>query len=240
MQSINRDIIIGDVHGCLNELKLLIEKLNLIPGDNIYFIGDVIDRGSDTISTIKFIMNLSLSFSVIMILGNHEEKFLRYIEKSKDLTNDIYNSYKNLLSENEISFLRKSYYNYYIKKFDIMLIHGGFLKKIKISKEVNNMYISRRHQNYSLLTMVRFIDKKGSFIELNKNDENSLFWAEHYKGEYGKVVFGHHVFMQDKPKVYKHAIGIDNGCVFGGWLTALILSDSSNTSSLSVKSYIKL
>lgn len=237
MQTINnnRDIVIGDVHGCLNELKILINKLDLTSNDNLYFIGDIIDRGQDTIGTIKYIFELSKNINVQLILGNHEEKFHRYLDKNKELNNDLFNSYKRLLTNDEIEFLKKSYYNYYIKKHDVMLIHGGFLKKIKLSKEVNNLYIDRKHQHFSLLTMVRYIDTKGGFIELFNNDENSSFWAEKYNGEIGTIIFGHNYFLQDSPQFFKHAIGIDTGCVYGGWLTALILSEPGAISHISVK-----
>lgn len=239
MQTINRNkrlIIIGDVHGCLDELKELILALSLTTNDSIYFIGDLIDRGPDTIGTIKFIYTLSNHFNVIKIIGNHEEKFLRYLEKKNELNNDIFNEYLTKLSEQEINFLKDSYYNYYIPEHDIMLIHGGYLSKIELKKGINNKYINRKNTNFSILTMTRFIDPTGRFIEFGKNDDTSIFWAKKYNGQVGKVVFGHNYFKQNGPYYFEHAIGIDNGCVYGGWLTALIIDAHSNISSLSVQS----
>ena len=43
------------------------------------------------------------------------------------------------------------------------------------------------------------------------------------------VVFGHTSFIQNSPRYFPHAIGIDNGCVYGGYLTALIFTDKKMT-----------
>ena len=45
---------------------------------------------------------------------------------------------------------------------------------------------------------------------------------------FGKVIFGHQPFMQESPKLFPHAIGIDTGCIFGGFLTALIVTEKNN------------
>ena len=74
-----RNIIIGDVHGCLDELKELINKLELSSTDNLFFIGDLIDKGPDSVGVVKYVYELSKLYSTVLILGNHEEKFLRFL-----------------------------------------------------------------------------------------------------------------------------------------------------------------
>jgi predicted MPP superfamily phosphohydrolase len=64
-----RHIIIGDVHGCINELKSLIEKLQLEAEDKLYFIGDLIDKGPDSVGVVKFVRELSKRYPLILILG---------------------------------------------------------------------------------------------------------------------------------------------------------------------------
>jgi hypothetical protein len=44
-----RNIIVGDVHGCLVELDDLLEALCLIPSDTLWFLGDLVDRGPESI-----------------------------------------------------------------------------------------------------------------------------------------------------------------------------------------------
>jgi hypothetical protein len=81
--------------------------------------------------------------------------------------------------------------------------------------------------------MTRYLDKNGKFVALGNEDENSKFWAEDYEGKFGLVFFGHHVFLNDEPKNFKNAIGLDGGCVFGGYLFAYILEGNE-------KSWIKV
>lgn len=62
---------IGDVQGCLDPLVALLEKINFNPSqDRIWFTGDIINRGSQSLETIEFIQ--SLGDSMTMVLGNHD------------------------------------------------------------------------------------------------------------------------------------------------------------------------
>ena len=81
-----RHIIIGDIHGCIDELKMLIQKLELQQDDHLYFIGDLIDRGPDSVGVVKYVKALSEDYAVVLILGNHEEKFLRYLQHLENKT----------------------------------------------------------------------------------------------------------------------------------------------------------
>ncbi len=75
-----RHVFIGDVHGCIMELNLLLEKISLKETDILVFIGDLIDKGPDSVSVVKRFTTLKYKYDVKLILGNHEEKFLRYLK----------------------------------------------------------------------------------------------------------------------------------------------------------------
>jgi predicted MPP superfamily phosphohydrolase len=114
-----RRIIIGDVHGCIDELEELIYTLNINTYDSIFFIGDLIDRGPDSVAVVKKCYALSIDYEVKLILGNHEEKFLRYlhhIENKTGLENKMsgIDEFPKLLSElnrDEIDFIKNAYYS---------------------------------------------------------------------------------------------------------------------------------
>ena len=55
-----------------------------------------------------------------------------------------------------------------------------------------------------------------------------------YNGSYGYIYFGHQPFMQELPENFVNATGLDTGCVFGGWLSAVII-ENGNKSFISVK-----
>ncbi len=71
---IKRLFAIGDVHGCLHELKNLVEqKLKLRTDDKLVLLGDYIDRGPDSKGVIDYIMTLQKKgFDVVPLKGNHE------------------------------------------------------------------------------------------------------------------------------------------------------------------------
>ena len=73
--------VVGDVHGCLEMLKRLIDKIEWNPAnDRLIFIGDYIDRGKNSKGVIDFILKLKENSTLIQcLIGNHEQMFLDYI-----------------------------------------------------------------------------------------------------------------------------------------------------------------
>jgi hypothetical protein len=233
-----RTIIIGDVHGCIDELKALINQLELNLDDRLFFIGDLINKGPDSVGVVQYLFGLSKTYSIRLILGNHEEKFLRYLQhkqtNSKALVTLKITPDFELLAQNlktdEIDFLKQSYYTYYLAQLNLVLVHGGITKNCKVDFRINSPYnFEKRNSELELLTKTRFLDSNGKFVSLGSENETTPFWADVYDGSHGKVVFGHHSFMQNSPCYFPHAIGIDNGCVYGGYLTALIFTDKKMT-----------
>ena len=65
------DYAIGDVQGCFNSLNALLKKINFnIDRDRLYFLGDVVNRGTHSLETLRFI--LSNKDNANMVLGNHD------------------------------------------------------------------------------------------------------------------------------------------------------------------------
>ncbi|MCA8981263.1 MAG: metallophosphoesterase, partial [Planctomycetes bacterium] len=60
--------ILGDVHGCSDELAELIERLALAPGDRVYSCGDLFHRGPDPVGVMEQLAALDARW----VLGNHE------------------------------------------------------------------------------------------------------------------------------------------------------------------------
>ena len=232
-----RKIIIGDVHGCLDELKALINQLELNSGDSLFFIGDLIDKGPDSVGVVKYVFELSKIYPVVLILGNHEEKFLRYMQhkidnpkaiESMKIPPDFEILAKNL-KEDEVNFLKQSYYTFNIKEQNILLLHGGITGNCMLDLSTNFQYhthTSKQFKGLDLITKTRHLDISGKFVSLGQENEHTQFWAETYDGKHGKVIFGHDTFMQSMPKYFPNAIGIDTGCVFGQHLMALIISNN--------------
>lgn len=74
-------IVIGDVHGCAEELKALVHKLPLDQDTTLLFLGDYVDRGPDAKGVIDTVLDLSELYKVIALKGNHEWLMEEYLAK---------------------------------------------------------------------------------------------------------------------------------------------------------------
>ncbi|EPJ53198.1 MAG: bis(5'-nucleosyl)-tetraphosphatase, symmetrical [Osedax symbiont Rs2] len=62
--------VIGDIQGCFAELQLLLQKVQFSSRDQVWFVGDLVNRGPDSLKTLRFIKNLGSAAKVV--LGNHD------------------------------------------------------------------------------------------------------------------------------------------------------------------------
>lgn len=86
---------VGDIHSCYEALESLLNRLgfwregnqwyNSFACEEIIFLGDGVDRGSDSVNTLKTIIQLSKKGWARMVLGNHDSKLFRYLKSIKDL-----------------------------------------------------------------------------------------------------------------------------------------------------------
>jgi hypothetical protein len=75
-----RHIIVGDVHGCIDEFRELLEKAEYDPRKDVgVSLGDIIDRGPDSAGCLE----LALDQEIIYILANHERKLLRWKQREE-------------------------------------------------------------------------------------------------------------------------------------------------------------
>lgn len=74
--------VIGDIHGCLDELRYLIDALPLRHGDEVIFLGDYIDRGPDAKGVVSYLIQISGHLrenKLVFLKGNHEDMLLSYL-----------------------------------------------------------------------------------------------------------------------------------------------------------------
>jgi protein phosphatase len=225
--------IIGDVHGCYDELEELLEKLGYGKTDHnkdepmkgpifshpqgrtVAFLGDIVDRGPRIVDCIKLVYNMVKFGSGLCVPGNHDMKFVR---KLKGRNVKIAYGLENTLAEIDalpaeirdsfkqetLHFLEGLTSHYVLDHRRLVVAHAG---------------IKRRMQGRSAAGVREFClygettgetDEFGLPVRCN--------WAENYRGK-SMVVYGH----TPVPKVewLNNTINIDTGCVFGGKLTAL-------------------
>lgn len=162
-----RRIIIGDIHGCYRTLrKLTEEKLRITSSDQIYFIGDYIDRGPSSQQVLDYLIELKWqSYNIFPIRGNHEEMFLRAISDDKYIhawynngaeeTLKSFNIPENLLFEYDgIKLIPDKYIQflsnlpYYIVLKDYIIVHAGLNFNLEHPFEDNESMLWMRNIQY--------------------------------------------------------------------------------------------
>jgi len=239
--------IIGDIHGCANELDLLLSKLNPQEGDSVIFVGDLIDKGPESARVVSMVRELSESdkFDVVLVEGNHEEKHKRFrknrvlqpevaermIERSPELA-----KITDELSDEDISFLETAVFFHRVPEHGVLVIHGGIPDDVSAlpSEEEAASAGGKLKRLLQKTQRTRFLSAEtGKFVMLGSEKEEDRFWAETHDGRFGHVVFGHEPFL-DGPALFQNATGIDTGVWKGGSLTALVIESTGERSFVSV------
>ena len=196
----NRLIAVGDIHGEIEKLNLLLDKLLLTSNDKVIFLGDYIDRGEHSKEVIDRLIELSKTIECVFLKGNHEEMLLntRISRRQEDVEHW-------LLSGGITT------YDNYGDYPTIFNLHGIFLENLKPYHIENNCLFVHAGINP---------DKK-----LEEQNSDDLFWIreEFYERSHSlpyKIIFGHTPFTV--PFIADDKIGIDTGCgkIEGSVLTA--------------------
>lgn len=224
--------VVGDVHGCDQELGMLLDRMSPREEDHIVFCGDLLDKGPDSVGVTQRVRELSKRVKVTLIKGNHEEKHERFrrherrIRESGEGVNPIKEAdqlrgISEGLSPEDITFLETARIIIHLPEFNATVVHGGIPKWVRTLPEDCTSRFLPRKWNEAL--RLRYVSKNGDFLSLDEINEDSIFWATQYDGRFGHVCFGHEPFM-DGLGQFPHATGLDTGCCFGGALTAIELN----------------
>ena len=213
--------IIGDIHGCYDELCELLEKLGYgvdaggytaVPpnGRKTVFLGDLCDRGEKNTEVLRLAMNMANSGAAFCLPGNHDMKLLRKLRGSDvTISHGLSKTLEQLEGQSgefveEVKNFLESLVSHYI--FDggrLAVAHAGIIEKYQGRA-------SARVRDFCL-----YGDTTGETDEYGFPVR--LPWANDYRGR-AKVVYGHTPTAE--AAFYNNTICIDTGCVFGGKLTA--------------------
>ncbi len=243
-----KHIFIGDVHGMLEELNVLLDKLQPSLEDQIVFVGDLLDKGPDSAGVVRRVRKLSKAHNVVLVMGNHEDTHARYRKHARhnpNIAQKMATRKQHLpiitgtLSQNDIEFLETAVLFHKVPEHNVLVVHGGIPDTLKeLPEDMQEFYKmnSRNRKRLKLLMRTRYVDaNKGHFVGLGEEKKEDPYWAEVYDGRFGHVIFGHQPFMKEVRR-FPFATGIDTGAVFGGALTALILEDSNAPKTISIPS----
>lgn len=235
--------LVGDPHGCLTELKRLEQKVisNNHPNAHFIILGDLIDRGPDSIELVQYVMNNQDRYSII--LGNHEHNFIAEYygktisSKERAITHDKLRNLEHAEQEKIIDYLKHQPYMLTLldKNSNVMnvIMHAP-------SEEFNTGWHSCDNDTYTFLVgkvsykslcMGRFqmsveqfnknyVNKTKS-IKSTKLDPNIFFYHGHQSWTYEPIAV-----QCEKNKEYDMKIfNLDSNCVYGKHLTAMRMGE---------------
>lgn len=234
----SRTIIIGDVHGCLRELRSLMGLVKPTTDDELVFVGDLVDKGDDSPGVVRFVRELSETHSVVVVEGNHESKHRQHrknLRNGKVREGEV-NEITSMLSPEDVQFMDSFVPFHKVEQHDILVVHGGIpgnLDHFPTLEEFQGLSKTKQ-KRLQKVQMTRHVCKDtGKFRPLGEDGPDDPFWTEIWDGRFGHVVFGHEPFMGG-PDVREHSTGIDTGCVHGGSLTGLVVESDGSRRFLSV------
>ena len=213
--------IIGDVHGCISELRRLLAALGYMvaadgadaahpDGRRAVFVGDLCDRGPENAAVLRLVMNMVDSGAAFCVVGNHDDRLRRRLHgRHVSLSHGLAETVDELDRETARfrdrvrTFLDGLPSHLWLDDGRLIVAHAG-LKEAMHGRDAKAV---RSFAMYGETTGER--DAYGLPIRLD--------WARNYQGS-ARVVHGH--TPMTAPGWSNAALCIDSGCVFGGVLTA--------------------
>ncbi|WP_106497954.1 bis(5'-nucleosyl)-tetraphosphatase PrpE [Lentibacillus sp. Marseille-P4043] len=226
--------VIGDIHGCLEELHELFYALGYQKQNNIFihpdgrlpvFLGDITDRGPHSIDVIRLVSEMVLQQQKAKYVpGNHCNKLYRYF-----LGNNVMQKHGLettvaeylALDTKDQTHIKRQFMTLYekaplyleITEVQAIVAHAG----------IKESFIGRTDKKVK--SFVLYGDTTGEFYPDGRPVRRD--WAKHYHGDRW-IVYGHTPVK--KPRKVHKTINIDTGCVFGNALTAFRLPEEETVS----------
>jgi protein phosphatase len=219
--------IVGDVHGCFDELTSLLDQLGyqrdpFVEGEallsarhpagrRIAFVGDITDRGPRNVDCLRLVMGMCAEGSALCVMGNHDQKLARWLSGRQvkiahglELTVAEMQAASPEFRKVAHDFLDNLRSHYWLADGKLVIAHAGLKEEMhgRGSGEVRSFAMFGETNGE--------VDEFGLPVRLN--------WARDYRGV-ADVVHGH--TPTPIAEWLNSTICIDTGCVFGGKLTAL-------------------
>ena len=210
----SRTIVVGDIHGCYDELMALLEKADFGKDDKVVSVGDLIAKGPKSREVLELFMT-DPRFSTV--IGNHDLVLRRrWNGEDVELKGSQKEAHKELKGEKDAY---ASFFNRMPFIIDLdthLVVHAGLRPNVELYSQTTGD-----------LTRLRTLGG-------DRESDEGTPWYHVYHGD-KIVLFGH--WPAPEPRRGKKAIGLDTGCVYGHHLTAYIIETDEFVSVRAEKAY---
>jgi protein phosphatase len=215
--------IVGDVHGCGDELEELLGRLGYVK-DGVYrhpaarrvlFVGDLCDRGPRSVDVLGIVMDMVDAGSAFCVPGNHDVKLVKYLRgKQVRVSHGLEASVREIeaLPETERRAFGERVCGFVDGLVSHLVLDGGALVVAHAGMKAE--YIGRA--SGAIRDFALYGETTGDTDEYGLPVRGD--WAAAYRGK-ASIVYGHTPVPE--AEWLNRTINVDTGCVFGGKLTAL-------------------
>jgi hypothetical protein len=200
-----RTLIVGDVHGCREELEDLLDESGWEDGDELVLVGDLVAKGPDSLGVVRLVRELGAR----AVRGNHDQHCLKWWNAKRaggklPRLKPAHQRVADELEEEDWQWLAALPLWLELPEHDALVVHAGLLPDLPLEDQDPD----------DLMNMRSILDDGTS----SRSYEEGTPWASVWPGP-RLVAFGHDAVrgLQNRP----HSVGLDTGCVYGGWLTGL-------------------
>lgn len=218
--------VIGDIHGCYNTLRELIDKVDKeYPGIKYYTVGDLVDRGNFSYEVMCFI----ISSNITSVLGNHDHMFYSYIKNPSSELGKAWH-----FNGSETTLLS---YSTHINEIPD---HLKIIKKAPIFLDLDDCFISHAgiSIHYESQLPAYFLQNVESFKEILEKDienEHGILWTRERLLDIGKLqLVGHTRHSSVYYSKSGNAIYTDTSVYTGNTLSAVIVDSNVLVRTISV------
>jgi serine/threonine protein phosphatase 1 len=196
-------LVIGDIHGCYDELQELLEKAGLTEGDPIVSVGDCVDRGPETPAVLRFFQEQP---KALLIMGNHERKHVRADRHEVKLALSQKISRIQFGETYPAALAFMSELPLYLDLPDALVVHGYLEPGLPLPQQRSTVLCG---------TM-----GGGKYLQTQYDRP----WYELYEGDKPLLVGHHNYSNTNQPFIYRDRVFcLDTDCVIGKTLTGLLL-----------------
>ncbi len=197
--------VIGDIHGCITELQELLDKAGILDDDLIIALGDIVDRGPDSVQVLNFFSGFPARLS---LMGNHERKHVRGARHEVRLALSQIISREEFGASYQQALERMGNLPLFLDLPEAVLVHGYVEPGIHLEQQRD---------------MVLCGTMSGDHYLRNQYEQP---WYALYDGE-KPVIVGHHDHLHNgQPFIFQDRVFcLDTSCVHGGTLTGLLIPE---------------